>query len=37
MRGEISIKLLQAYSQNENIKLKTSKAPAKSTKDEAEG
>ncbi|WP_373069454.1 mechanosensitive ion channel domain-containing protein [Sulfurimonas sp.] len=37
MRGEISIKLLQAYNQNENIKLKTSKAATKSNTDEAEG
>jgi len=37
VRSEISIKLLQAYTENENITLKSGKkAPAKVTKDEAE-
>jgi small-conductance mechanosensitive channel len=36
-RGEISIKLLQAYTNDESIKLKGSKVPTKSTKDEADG
>ena len=36
MRGDISIKLLQAYNSNDNIKLKSSKAPAKSVSDDKE-
>jgi small-conductance mechanosensitive channel len=36
LRGEISIKLLQAYNANSEIKLKTSKGSSSSSKDEAE-
>jgi small-conductance mechanosensitive channel len=36
LRGDISIKLLQAYNENENIRLKSSSA-TKAPKDEAEG
>lgn len=37
VRGDISIKLLKAYVEDENIKLKSSKAAPKVVKDEAEG
>nr|WP_321266477.1 mechanosensitive ion channel domain-containing protein [uncultured Sulfurimonas sp.] len=36
MRGDISIKLLQAYTQDENIKLKTSKATPKTSSESSE-
>ncbi|WP_415397461.1 mechanosensitive ion channel family protein [Sulfurimonas sp. CS5] len=36
IRGDISIKLLQAYNLDENIKLKSSKAPKKSVSEDSE-
>ena len=36
VRGDISIKLLQAYNEDEDIRLKSSKAPKKPATDEAE-
>ena len=36
MKGEISIKLFQLYTQNKNIQLKNSKSPAKKTTDDEE-